>query len=521
MNKVPKPTSCNGCPLRSAGDYMVPDEIVPGAHVYLQCSSEFDKTTEDVFFPLAGLVRGENVSIGRVIRCAGSDVLNPASIREASIHCARAHQHLPESVRLVVSQGVASWKSATGRVDLPINDWRGFLAPRDNTRQLPVYAVLEPSDLKVGKQPELTLPSKIDWAKIPKILNGEWPKPFPPRLQVGEADHNAVVKWFEDAHKQAPYLVWDTEYMYDVDDPYVDSNYQLTMLSVTYPGAAEGIQMRYVGGSATPWQKYHFIESFELLARTKPHVGHNFPSEIRAMERTFGWKPEWFWGRFDDSMHAHAELWSELPHTLEFLESICSPHPKMKHLPTSDPDRNWGDTVVTGYVWEMLKQELERDKDAMQNYRNQRLRLCQHIYTRESLGLRVNKSRVEPAIRMYRSKIDEAERLAQAYCGWGINIGSGQQLGYWLYDVEQLKPQRSKNKHTKTSRSVDKDAIASLRASIAAFDGDWEANNSVTIEYVEQRLKDGAHPLLEAKVLYTEAEQVMGHYLKPLIKGEA
>ena len=87
--------------------------------------------------------------------------------------------------------------------------------------------------------------------------------------------------------------------------------------------------------------------------------------------------------------------------------------------------------------------------------------------------------------------------------------------------MEQLKPQRSKNKHTKTSRSVDKDAVASLRASVAAFDGDWEANNSVTIEYMEQRLKDGAHPLLEAKVLYTEAEQVMGHYLKPLIKGEA
>ena len=96
MNKVPKPTSCNGCPLRSAGDYMVPDEIVPGAHVYLQCSSEFDKTTEDVFFPLAGLVRGENVSIGRTIRCNANDIFDQTALRTAFIHCQQAHGGLAD-----------------------------------------------------------------------------------------------------------------------------------------------------------------------------------------------------------------------------------------------------------------------------------------------------------------------------------------------------------------------------------------------------------------------------------------
>jgi hypothetical protein len=149
------------------------------------------------------------------------------------------------------------------------------------------------------------------------------------------------------------------------------------------------------------------------------------------------------------------------------------------------------------------------------------LKLTKHIYTRESEGLRVNKARVEPAIQMYQAKIDEAERLAKAYCGWDINLGSNTQLGYWLYDVEQLKSQRSKNKKTKAARSVDKDAVASLRAAVLPFDGDYEANNSITEEYVTQRLQDGAHPLLEARVLFSEAEQVMGHYLKPLIKGEA
>ncbi len=514
-----KPEGCVGCPLHGTSTHMTPDDVVPGAKVYVLGSGDVEHELWDtVFFPLAGFVRGENVSIGQTIRCAGGDVLNSAAVREAAVHCARVHQRT-EHAQLVVAQGERAWKTATGGAGLSLNDWRGFLAPGICGEQPPVYGALSLEELR--KQPELTLPSKLDWARIPRILSGELPKPFPPRLMVGEADHNDVVKWFADAHERAEYLLWDTEYFYDVDDSYAESNHSLTMLSVTYPGADAGIQMGYTSGPAEGWQKHHFISSFEVLARSKWHVGHNFPSEIRAMERTFGWKPEWFWGRFDDSMLAHAVLWSELPHTLEFLESVCSPHPKMKHLPTTDPDRNWGDTVVTGYVWEMLKRELERDPDSMKVYREQSLALTPHIYKRESMGLRVNKERVAPAIQMYQAKIDEAERLAKAYCGWDVNLGSSTQLGYWLYDVEQLQAQRSKNKKTKAARSMDKDAVASLRSTVCPFDGDYEANNSITQEYVEQRLRDGAHPLLEAKVLFGEAEQVLGHYLNPLIKGAA
>lgn len=501
---------------------MIPDDVMPGAEVYLLSSGNpDDELLDNVFFPLAGLIRGENVSIGRVLRCTGGDVLDKSTRAQAAVHCARVHQHEPPTTRVVVAQGAFAWASACGNPNLSIGDWRGFLAPGESVGQSRVYAVLDISDLSFGKSPELTLPSKLDWARIPKILSGEWPQPFPPRLMVGECEHYEVDQWFAEAHQRAPYLLWDTEYHYDTEDPYKESNHSLTMVSVTYPGAARGIQMLYEGGKAEGWQKHHFLEAFKHLAKVKRHVGHNFPAEIRTMEKTFGWKPEWFWGRFDDSMLAHAVLWSELPHTLEFLESVCTPHPKMKHLPTSDPDRNWGDTVVTGYVWDMLRAELERDPDSMTVYREQSLKLTKHIYTRESEGLRVNKARVEPAIQMYQAKIDEAERLAKAYCGWDINLGSNTQLGYWLYDVEQLKSQRSKNKKTKAARSVDKDAVASLRAAVLPFDGDYEANNSITEEYVTQRLQDGAHPLLEARVLFSEAEQVMGHYLKPLIKGEA
>ena len=494
---------------------MVPDEVVPESRVYVHTDDASNELLDNVFFPLAQLIRGENVSIGQTIRCAGGDVLNPAAYREAVVHCTRAHSRPPSTVELVIAQGDGAWGYYTG---VPLGDWRGFLAPRDHEGGPQIYGVLSFSELSLKRQPHLTLPSKLDWARIPRILNGELPVPFPPRLMVGVDDHNEVCKWFADARRDAEYLQWDTEYFYDVDDSYNPTNHDLTMLSVTYPGASCGIQMLYVGGNAEGWQKHHFLSEFEALCRIKRHVGHNFPAEIRTMEKTFGWDPRIFWGRFEDSMLAHAVLWSELPHTLEFLESVCSPHPKMKHLPTTDPDRNWGDTVVTGHVWNMLKRELERDPESMKVYREQSLALTPHIYKRESMGLRVNTERVEPAIRMYQGKVDEAQRLAEAYCGFEINLNSSTQMGYWLYDVEGLKVQR--NKKAKAARSTDKDAIAALRASVCAFDGDYEANNSITQEYVEQRLRDGAHPLLEAKVLFGEAEQTLSHYLNPLIKGE-
>lgn len=514
----------------------MPDEIAPHARVYIRGQNpgaqevvegrpfcgQTGQIMESTFFPLANLVRGENVSIGNTFRCrlgSTNDVPDTATLRAAALHCAAAHERIPTSVEMVVAQGSVAWQYETQRTDLPIGDWRGHLAPERGRLGVPVYAVLHLADLNLGRQPEMTLPSKLDWARIPRILGGTHPRAFPPRLMVGEHTAVDVGTWFTEAHANAPYLVWDTEYFYDVDDPYSATNHVMTMVSVTYPGAAQGIQLVRVGGPHTPWWETHFMQQFEALCKVKRHVGHNFPAEVRTMEKTYGWNPAMFWGQFDDSMHAHAEVWSEHAHTLEFLESLYSPYSKMKHLPTSNPDRNWGDTVVTLEVWRAIERELSRDADALRNYREQRLALCRHIYTRESKGLKVNKARVEPAIRLYQSKIDAANVLAQAYCGYGINLGAPAQVAYWLYDVEQLTVQKSKNKHTKTKRSTDKDAIAALRASVLPFDGDYEANTSITQEYVQQRLADGAHPLLEAKVLFTEAEQIQSHYLNPLMRG--
>ena len=83
----------------------------------------------------------------------------------------------PPTVELVIAQGDGAWGYYTG---VPLGDWRGFLAPRNHEGGPQVYGVLSFSELSLKRQPHLTLPSKLDWARIPRILNGELPVPFPP-----------------------------------------------------------------------------------------------------------------------------------------------------------------------------------------------------------------------------------------------------------------------------------------------------------------------------------------------------
>jgi uracil-DNA glycosylase family 4 len=527
--RVRKGAGCQGCTLEMASDYMVPDEVVEGAPVLLVGQNpdatevsegrpfcgETGQIMEQVFFPLAGLVRGENVSIGNTFRCRlgnSNDVPKPSVLRDAATHCWRAYGHVPDSTKLVVAQGSVAWNFTQQRSDLSITDWRGHLGPVAFTGDVPVYAVLRLADLTPARNPRMTLPSRIDWGKVPRILKGEFPRPFPDRLVVGECEWGEVLKWFSVAQREAPYIAWDTEFHFNKDDVRDPHNYMMTMVSIAYPGMERGIQLLWEGGEAAPWMKAQFIQLFWNLAQSVAHVGHNFTAELKCVEKTWGWEPSHFWNRFDDTMLAHAVLWSEFAHTLNFLESVYSPYPKVKHLPTTDPLRNWGDTCLTVEVWEALKREFGNDRESESVYRNQSLKLVPYVYHRERTGLAVNKQRVAPAIEMYGRRLETAVRVAHAYCGYPINLGSPSQVSAWLYDIEGIKSK---------SRSTEADAIAALRAKFAPYDAEWEATNPFDEQYLMQRIEDGAHPLLEALTLARDVGYVLSHYLEPLVIGGA
>lgn len=193
-------------------------------------------------------------------------------------------------------------------------------------------------------------------------------------------------------------------------------------------------------------------------------------------------------------MLAHAVLYSELPHDLEFLASLYSQHPKLKHLNESDPLLyNWGDVLSTIDTWGSLYAELDKDPLSKQVYLDQSLKLIPIIDYRYERGIKVNQPRVQQASQDYQAKLDQAQLQAWAYCGWPINLGSPKQLAHWLYEVEGLPVQKNKDTRKPT---VDDDAIAVLK-------GKYEG-----------------HGLIEARVEYAEAKQADSHYIQPLLKRD-
>ena len=139
--RVKDTPGCAGCPMYQDGEQpFVPDEIVPTAPTFVLGQNPgvdearsgrpfVGKTGEDlirVYFPLAGLERGVNVSIGNAVRCRwqGTNELPKGKVLEDVIaHCTRAHLRIPSGTRLVVAQGAVAAKA----LGCPgnITDWRG------------------------------------------------------------------------------------------------------------------------------------------------------------------------------------------------------------------------------------------------------------------------------------------------------------------------------------------------------------------------------------------------------------
>ena len=150
-----KPNECIGCPMYDDGQGFVPDELTPGATTFIlgQNPGEQEEdegkpfcgkpgwVMENVYMPLAGLRRGENVSIGNVLKCrwrnpSKRDVLNPNGkktndmppamiLNKAIKHCMEAHLRIPAEVDLIIATGSIAWKAMGNKTS--ISDWRGYL----------------------------------------------------------------------------------------------------------------------------------------------------------------------------------------------------------------------------------------------------------------------------------------------------------------------------------------------------------------------------------------------------------
>jgi len=473
----------------------------------------------NTYLPLSGLKR-EDVSIHHLLKCHYAGlfkvnknkqrvIANEKEYQEAVKHCTNAHLVFHPETKVIVAQGqeVWDWTQGKGR---SIWDWRGFTGPVHVTGAQ-VYATLATTDLP--KDPHARFISRFDWKRLRRLLVGGpegWPWPVPQQCIARPENRAAFIQALEEALCQ-PEIMVDTEF--------IPANKLLTHVGAAWKssdsgqskesgslstsrGLVKGFQIEWVRGSATSVERALFMKYWRRLCESTTMGFWNAKADLPILEHNLGYIPK----RYEDPMQAHAVLWPDMPHDYEFVASIYGRYNKLKHLSKENILLyHWGDLIDLVWIWEDLKRELKQDPGCERKYREQNLKLIPILLEREALGIRTNQQRIEEAIPQYEQITKDALTLAQAYCGFPINLGSTQQLGQYLHFGEAV--------HT---RSLDKDAVATLRSKYYPFDADQEEKEGFSAEYVCDRVKLGAHPLLELRTMYAKNQQVTSHYLRPL-----
>ena len=350
-----------------------------------------------------------------------------------------------------------------------------------------MISVMSPAG--VFLQPQNTEIAKNDWLRVGKHLNGLWPKKVP---EIREWKHFSTFRiWQEYVESPPDYICIDTEYVPNTKD--------LLLLGIGAPGLPiiQWWPKRATSEARTIVQNY-----LRYWVANVPCIFQNCMADIPIIEQALGIKYSDY-KRVDDTMFLHSLLWCEMPHNLEFLARIYGDYEKMKHLPMTDPLYNAGDVVETIAVWEKLKREVANDPQTWWIYENSLLPLVPIILEAQALGIKVDRTKVLAAEAQYEAMRTYALEAAEAYCGYPINMGSPLQLKEVLqYEFPAKKV-----------FSVDEDSIAKLRSSILPFDPEEEN----TIDTMDRRMGEGAHPLLESRVLYARAQQYLSHYVRPML----
>ena len=442
MRLVRDVPGCQGCPMYQDGSQgFVPDEIIERAPVLVvgQNPGEQEEvasrpfvgktgqTMERTYFKLAGLERGR-VSIANALRCRWQDSnelpplvqLKQAQAgkrgiaEEALLHCQNAHGHIPTGTKLIVSQGeYALWSVTRQR---SVTSWRGWLLAQafqgdgwrnaiwtPGPRDVPVLATVHLA--AIFRDPSLTLPTRMDWAKVPRILSGKWPQRFP-------------------GFQTAPPKVWPLVSAFDTEfnpDTRVLTRYSL-----------------YDGGDR-PWVvEAKDVSSVDLGVHPAPPkvFMHNMEADILDLERILGPRIHQF--RIEDTMLMHGVLWGDLQHDLEYLGSLFARINRWKHLGWESLDYSAGDALGTWDVGMALAREMQEDPQSYWIYRNSVFPLTPTIMEAERVGLALDQGRVGEAIQHFEVLQKDVSLEAQAYAGYPLNLGSSEQVSRWLYEVEKV-----------------------------------------------------------------------------------
>ena len=475
-----KPASCAGCPLYGDGQGFVPDEIREGAAVLIvgQNPGEQEEAegrpfvgktglSMEKYLRDAGLTRDE-VSVGNALRCRwrGSNDLPPITqtiTKDALRHCWQAHGRIPDGTRLIVAQGDYAAVTLTGET-VSAGDkstgWRGFLRPYVGHAPvvieepwvpargtLPVLVTVHLA--RLFREPWLTLPSRLDWAKIPRILKGTWPRK-PPRFNTTPPEVWPEVfafdtEWWQDkgsAPTSARLIRWSASWgTGDGETCVVEADSGRVAPRSTQDRARVITQY-------APADVHHLaaLSGMRWDAPTNKLIGYGEVSAITG-------KPLWgitqrqssVWDSYliEDTVWKHAVLWSDHPHDLNYLGSLYSSFNRWKHLSETDPILYSGlDAVGLLEVDHALERELGTDPRSREVWESIDRPALGEFVRAQYHGLRTHPSRVNEVVALLQGQADEAMCKAQALSGWPINIGSPSQVAHRLYDIDGIRPSK-------------------------------------------------------------------------------
>lgn len=532
-----KPKSCESCPLFNVGHGFVPDDSkdsqvsilalspskddVQGRHLvgYAGKGQPVYETTtpkpfigaagwllDQTYLPAAGLTR-DQVSLHHILKCYTPHPPTGDTLQSAMHHCIKKHLNITDESKVLVTMGKEPWELFQG--SLPLTDWRGFQGPKKlGDGKCVVYATHHPKDLY--GDPHLRFITRLDWKKIPSILKGEWPLEIPKQCIASPATRGEFIRLLEEALCQ-PEILCDTEYIPSNGLlTHVGAAWKLSSNMVSKDGLStsqkpivRGFQLEWVHGAATSVERGIFMRFWPLLCKKVTMGFWNAKADLKVLEENLHCIPD----QIEDPMQAHSVLWPDMPHDFEFVASIYGKYPKLKHLSKQDMLLyHWGDCIDLVWIWEQLKKEFQYEKKCEEKYRGQNLKLIPIILRREREGIKVNEQRVKEAIPAYETLTQSSQILAQAYCGFPINLGSTGQLAQYLGSSEGLK-----------LRSMDQDAVAVVRSKFLPFDADHEDKEGFSVGYVCERVRQDAHLLLELRMMYAKNEKINNSYLGPLL----
>lgn len=470
---VPKPRKntngstgrgCEGCPFFGDGKGFVPDLINNQAPVFIYSQNPGDseengerlvewKFGQPIFepcepqpmtgrtgfamqreyFPVAGISR-DNVSIGNPIRCRLNHkdklpTLEDVELRQAMLHCHAAHYKLPEKVKLIVAQGEIGLYAMTQEgleKGESITSWRGWVlpfTPLDQVRihpsdiwtphysvELPVLAVNHLA--YIFRYPSASIYAKLDWAKIPKILKGTWPRKPTPILDV-------------------PPVVLPRRFAFDTEfDPRREGYF--LRYSMAYPTLPTNeLVVRVV--------ERQVVENspFPVVLHPPLVIAHHILADIDYLEEYFNLKEGDY--HYDDTMHQHAVLWAGLDHDLNTLGSLYAPINRWKHLEERNPRvYSGGDAEGTYYSWASLDRELNADPGSRHIYDDVQIRLVRHIRKSKRIGIKVLQTPSLEIAVVLQEKVNQLQVEAEALAGWPINLKSDLQTAQQLFDSERI-----------------------------------------------------------------------------------